>query len=614
MKIKKLFLLIYLFTIQSFSQNIVVEKIEPPNWWSKMNYNEVQFMLYGNNLTDLVVLKNLSELEVKKVYNSQNSRYCFLDVQIPEIETSNYYKIYLANHFDTVMVEIPVLAREKCKNCYRGFNQEDVIYLITPDRFCNGDETNDEKPDYVPDFPFGTEMGRHGGDIQGIIDKLDYIVETGFTAIWINPLLENNGKLSYHGYAATDLYKVDERFGTNELYRNLVREAHKKGIKVIFDHINNHIGINHPWVNNLPFADWFNGTKRNHFITTHKKIAVYSSYSDQITIDSTLNGWFVEQMPDLNQRNPFVAKYLMQNMIWWIEYSGLDGIREDTYPYSDQKFLSEWNEAILKEYPNFNITGEVWIEEPAFLAPYQKNSKLNKQINTNLPSLIDFGLYKAIKNFLHKNGSINELYETLSKDFLYPDPNNLLTFADNHDIERVMNRADEDTSKFELAFVFLLTTRGIPQIYYGTEIGMRGGKTHGQLREEFPGGFPHHPRNAFQKSGKTAGENKIYNFFKKLLEIRSSYSSLRRGKLVHYPPQNEVYYYLKVYDNEKTLVVLNNGNHKFNLDLQSLSETIGSDPKLLDLWQGDSTNLDEGKTIQVDAKSFGIFLINSNDK
>ena len=607
----KLFLMLLLFLLlffQSYAQDLNVTKIEPPNWWSNMKYDEVQFMLSGKNLNNLDVLGDLSELKVNKIYNADKSDYCFIDVEIPKIDRNTFYKIFLTNHLDTVMVEIPVFVRENCQSCYKGFNSDDIIYLITPDRFCNGDESNDNNSKYVLDYPFGSGMGRHGGDIKGIIDHLDYIKETGFTAIWINPLLENNGVMSYHGYAATDLYTIDKRFGTNELYKDLVKTAHQKELKIIFDHINNHIGINHPWVNNPPFNDWFNGSKENHFITPHEKISIFSSYSSELTSDSTINGWFVERMPDLNQRNPFVAKYLIQNILWWIEYTGLDGVREDTYPYSDQKFLAEWNYAILDEYPNFNITGEVWIEDPALLAPYQKDSKLNDKLNTNLPSLIDFGLYRAIRNFIKPNRSVTDLYETLAKDFLYSDPNNLLTFADNHDIERLMYAANNDISKLKLALTFLLTTRGIPQIYYGTEIGMIGGKSHGELREEFPGGFPLHKRSAFHEEGRTKEENLIYHFVENLISIRKNHSSLRKGKLIHFPPKDELYVYFRLDDSEKILVVLNNSHGKMKLDLKLYQKIIGDSFNLINLETNKEVDI-INNIIEISPQSGNIFLI-----
>ncbi|NWF88827.1 MAG: cyclomaltodextrinase C-terminal domain-containing protein [Ignavibacteriaceae bacterium] len=608
MKISLALLLINL-SLNIFAQTIVVDKIEPPNWWSNMKYNEVQFMLYGKNLNNLTVINDLSELKVKKIHNADAAEYCFLDVEIPAIELTTNYKIYLTNKIDTLKVEIPVFKREKCAECFKGFNSKDIIYLITPDRFCNGDLSNDLNPNYFPDFPFKSEMGRHGGDIQGIINNLDYIEDIGFTAIWINPLLENNGKMSYHGYAATDLYKIDERFGTNELYKKLVAAAHKKGIKIIFDHINNHIGINHPWITNSPFIDWFNGTKSDHFVTPHEKISIFSSYSSTHTIDSTIKGWFVESMPDLNQQNPYVAKYLIQNMIWWIEYTGLDGIREDTYPYSDQEFLAEWNRTILEEYPNLNITGEVWIEDPALLAPYQKNSKLNSTLNTNLPSLIDFGLYRAFKNFVQPNGRLNDLYEALAKDFLYSDPNNHLTFVDNHDIERIMYSADENIAKFKQALTILFTTRGIPQIYYGTEIGMVGGKSHGELREEFPGGFPDHSRNAFVKEGRTQKENDLVQFMKNLISLRKKHSALQTGKLMHFPPKENIYIYFRVDENEKFMIIINNNNYHVQININAYASIVGTIRHAIDLSDNKELDISANSFINIDSNSSRIILL-----
>ena len=604
------FILIFLFlTFQLYSQNFEVSRIEPPNWWSNMKYSKVQFMLYGKNLHNLKVIEDLSELKITSVSNSKSPNYCFVEIEIPDVVKNDPYKVFLTDNSDTVSLTIPIFTKNSCSNCFSGFSNQDIIYLITPDRFCNGDLNNDNLDGFVQDYPFKSEMGRHGGDIQGIINHLDYIKETGFTAIWINPLLENNSAMSYHGYAATDLYKIDPRFGTTELYKELVSKAHQKGLKIIFDHVNNHIGINHPWVDNPPFDDWFNGTKENHFKTAHEKISVYSSYSSELTRDSTIEGWFVEQMPDLNQRNPFLAKYLIQNMIWWIEFTGLDGIREDTYPYSDQKFLSEWNAAILEEYPEFNITGEAWIEDPAFLSQYQKDSKLNTENNTNLPSVIDFGLFRAIRNFSHQDGSVKGLYETLAKDFLYTNPTNLLTFADNHDIERIMYAAKSDTSKFKLTLTFLLTTRGIPQIFYGTEIGMVGGRSHGELREEFPGGFPDHKRSAFNSEGRTQLETNIYTFIKNLVHLRKKHTAFSNGSFIQFPPNDELYVYFRIADYEKILVVINNNDDEKKINLDSFRKIIGNDPDTITILSGNENVKLNKQILKVKPKSAGIILI-----
>lgn len=608
-KIFKTFALSILFIDALFAQNIQVNKIEPPNWWGGMKLNKVQFMLYGNNLKNLSSVKELSGVNEVQIFNAASPSYVFLKIDIPEVEKDTIIKMSLTNSIDTISIKIPILKRSNCSECYKGFNSSDIIYLITPDRFSNGDTSNDQIPGFVNDFPFKSEVGRHGGDIQGIINHLDYIKETGFTSIWINPLLENNSRMSYHGYAATDLYKIDERFGTNLLYKKLVKLAHQNGLKIIFDHINNHIGVNHHWVNDPPFNDWFNGTKENHFITPHKKISIFSEYSSELTIDSTVDGWFVEGMPDLNQRNPFLAKYLIQNMIWWIEYSGLDGIREDTYPYSDQKFLSEWNSSIINEYPNINITGEAWIEDPAFLSQYQKDSKLNTKQNTQLPSVIDFGLYRAIRNFCEQDGSVNELYEILAKDFLYTDPNNLLTFLDNHDIERIMFTADKDIAKVKIALTFLLTTRGIPQIYYGTEIGMIGGKSHGELREEFPGGFPDHSKNAFNEVDRSTLENEIYDFTKSLINIRKIYSSISNGKLIHFPPEKELYYFIRKSESENILVILNNSNSEKSLKIDAISAALKLGKINFNILFGNENASIDNSLIKIDPKTSVIILV-----
>lgn len=466
-----------------------------------------------------------------------------------------------------------------------------------PDRFSDGDPNNNEIPGMINEYLPASPLGRHGGDLQGIINHLDYFTDLGVTSLWINPVLENNKSISYHGYAATDLYLIDRRFGTNGKFKELVEKAHKAGLKIIYDHVSNHIGTNHYWLNNLPMPDWFNGTKEKHLNAWHDKMNDLDIHGVAITNDYLKKGWFVDDMADLNQQNKYVSTYLIQNTIWWIEYSGLDGIREDTYPYAEQKFLSKWAKAILNEYPRFNIVGEVWTGETAFLAPFQKDSKLNKGINTNLPVVTDFGIQNAYAGFLEGKGSLYNIYETVTKDFLYENANNILTFADNHDLARIMLLSKENSGKVKLVLTHLLTSRGIPQLLYATEIGMVGSWDHGLIRTNFPGGFTGDKLNAFTKEGRNAKENELYSFTKSLLELRKKYPAISKGELKHLPPLDNVYIYYKKLGNQIILVTLNGDDKKKEIEMSLIEKLCGKDLKLFDLLNDTTCEIINGKLV-----------------
>lgn len=545
-------------TLQIYGQALNIKKLEPPNWWAGMKYNNIRLMLYGEDLNGISARFAGSELQVLKIYNADSPSYSFIDITVPETITPGNYELIITKNGNEKKITFPILPRIKDEKQYQGFGADDIIYLITPDRFCNADTSNDNFPELIDRCDVASGQRRHGGDIQGIINHLDYVAGLGVTALWLNPLIENNTRVSYHGYGATDLYNIDRRFGNNSLYGELVKEAHAKGLKIILDHINNHIGSNHPWMFDQPLRDWFNGSTEKPLMTPHEKMSIYDVNGDSIKAQATMDGWFVSEMPDLNQKNEFVAKYLIQNTLWWIESTGLDGIREDTYPYSDQKYLAEWANVVFNEYPSLNIVGEVWIEESTFLAPYQKGSKLNRYLNTQLPSLTDFGLYHAFWRVFDQNESIYFIYETLAKDFIYENPSALMTFVDNHDLKRIMYMVKGDERKFKLSLKILFTTRGIPQLYYGTEIGLMGGPEHGDIRENFPGGFPNDLRNAFAPEGRTEKENGIFEFTKRLIEIRKKSDAIKKGRLIHYQPYNEVYCYMREYGDEKIAIIINN--------------------------------------------------------
>ncbi len=607
---KKVLLILFLFVSYSFSQNIKVEKIEPPNWWVGMKWNKVQLMIYGSNLKDLSAKFENKELKVISVHNAESSSYSFINFEIPSTLHPGIYKLVLKNGKSIYEINYPIFGRKSFKNQYQGFNRNDVIYLITPDRFSDGDTSNNIIKGMINEYNINNPSGRHGGDIQGIINHLSYIKDLGATAIWINPLIENNTHISYHGYSATDLYKIDPRFGNFDLYKKLVNDAHSIGLKIILDHVSNHISIDHPWMKDLPFQNWINGTIQNHQMTKHDKLAFADIYRDSSTILNTTKGWFTNEMPDLNQSNPYLSNYLIENTLWWIESTGIDGIREDTYPYSDQKYLSNWAKAILTEYPKFNIVGEVWTGDAVFLSSFQRDSYYPHKLDSNLPSLTDYATYDIYTAFLKGTSNIYSIYEDFAKDFIYKDPENLLTFIDNHDVPRSFLQANGNIKKFEMALMMLLTSRGIPEIYYGTELGLKGGNGDGSIREDFPGGFPGDTRNAFTKQGRTETENEIFNFTHKLLQLRKTYKSLREGKLIQFPPYNsEVFIYFKIYNNEKMMIIMNNNKEKTDVNLKQVEDQLEGAKQLKNLVTGKVYNINEDKKFSVDGYSSNLFQV-----
>jgi len=608
--IRKIILLSVLIINILHSQTFKVERVEPPNWWIGMKYDTVQILLYGENVGNAEIFPAHRGATIIDYHKAESPNYLFIDLLIDNSLNENLnFEIGLAtNDYDTV-ITFPLLIREKRDKAFQGFNQKDVVYLIMADRFCDGNPENNTIGDSLDEFTYKDLDGRKGGDIEGIISKLDYLNELGVTALWITPMLENNMWMSYHGYAATDLYKIDPRFGSNELYKKLVDKAHQHNLKIIMDHVSNHIGINHWWIKDLPFDDWINGKPGNHLPANHNKMTFPDPHSPGESVALTWDGWFTDYMPDLNQRNPFLKKYLIQNTIWWIEYLGIDGIREDTYPYVNQYYLSDWAKTILNEYPNFNIVGEIWTGEAPFLAAYQRNNKFGLKINSNLPSVTDFALADAFRDYLSGRKGLDAVFNIIAMDFIYSEPENLLTFIDNHDIARGLYLANGNVEKFKVALTILLTTRGIPKILYGTEIGIVGDDRHGTIRTPFPGGFKFSDRNAFEKAGRTKYENDIFNFTKKLIEIRKNHKALSEGNLFHFYPFNDFYVYFRVLDSEKIMIVVNGSEKERVLKLSFYSEMLKDVYEMKELIDDSIFDLNEKKQIIIDGLSTKIFLL-----
>ncbi len=606
----KVFLIFIILSGLSLAQQFSIERIEPPNWWVGMKHDTVQIMVYGKNLSDVELYPQHGPIEIINVHKAESPNYLFIDLAIsPEIKSNYNFEIGFSKGNQDAVIKYPIYAREDSKNKFRGFDQSDVMYLIMADRFCDGNPDNNNIGDSLDQFTANDLNGRKGGDIKGITSKLDYIKDLGVTSIWITPMLENNMWMSYHGYAATDLYKIDPRFGSNELYKELVNEAHDKSLKIIMDHVSNHIGINHWWMKDLPFASWINGTVENHLPANHNKMTFPDPYSPGESIDLTWDGWFTNYMVDLNQANPFLKKYLIQNAIWWIEYLGIDGIREDTYPYCNQYAMADWNKAILDEYPDFNIVGEIWTGEPAYLAAYQQKNKFGVHLDTHLPCVTDFALSDAFRNYLSGKKGLEGIFNTLAQDFLYYDPNNLLTFFDNHDISRGLFVANNDIEKYKIALTILLTTRGIPKIFYGSEIGIVGEDNHGTIRSPFPGGFENDTLNAFNSCDRTEYQNYIFNFTQNLLELRKNHKSLSEGKLTHFYPFDNVYVYFRETESESTMIIVNGSDKDSDVDLNKYKETLAKTIKIENIKSNEIIDITLNKKITIKKKSAEIFLL-----
>jgi neopullulanase len=609
----KSIILFFLLALNSFAQNFTIEKIEPPNWWIGMKYDTVQVMVYGKNIGDVEIYPQHGPIEVTSVHKAESPDYLFIDLFIPqELKSEYFFEIDFSNGSQDTVIRYPFFLRENTKDKFNGFDQSDIMYLIMADRFCDGNPANNNIGDSLDRFTSKDLDGRKGGDIEGIISKIDYLKDLGVTSLWITPMLENNMWMSYHGYAATDLYKIDPRFGSNELYKELVEKSHNKGLKIIMDHVSNHIGINHWWMKDLPFSDWINGTPQNHLSANNNKMTFLDSHSPSESVALTWDGWFTDYMPDLNQANPYLKKYLIENTIWWIEYLGIDGIREDTYPYVNQYYLSDWAKTILDEYPKFNIVGEIWTGEPPFLAGYQRNNKFGLKLNSNLPAVTDFALADEFRDFLSGKKGFEGIFKTLAMDYFYSDPNNLLTFFDNHDISRGLYLANGDLDKIKIALTILFTTRGIPNILYGTEIGIIGDNKDGSIRSPFPGGFVGDTTNAFTDSGRTEFQKDIFNFTKQLFEIRKEHKSLTSGTLFHYYPFNKVYVYFRSINCETTMIVANGNNENITLNLNNYKELLTDTKTLINLWSKESYSINDNESLIIPRNSAQIFLLEKN--
>jgi glycosidase len=577
-------LLVILIAYPLSGQNPI--RIEPPNWWTDMEKQQIQLMIHADSISKFRVVKSSSPfLKVKRTHTLESPNYLFVDLEIDDNLDPGTQHLWLSDPLGkTFKIDYPILKRKENPLQSKGFDASDVIYLIMPDRFSNGDENNDTVTGLKEGRNRTIPYGRHGGDIQGIIDRLDYLKDLGISAIWSTPLLLDDEKTySYHGYAISDYYQIDPRYGSNADYRQLAEECHKRDIKLIMDMVPNHCAASHWWMNDLPQRDWIHQfdtfTRSN-----HRKTTLNDPYADKKDKKVYSEGWFDISMPDLNQSNEFLLTYLIQNAIWWVEFANLDGLRVDTYLYNDKWPIARWTKAIREEFPGINIVGECWQESVAEMAYWQSGVENYDHYDSYLPSIMDFELNKAIniafnEDEQHWNQGVARLYNVLNKDYLYSDAQNLMIFGDNHDMTRLATALGNDIAKYKLAFSFLLTTRGIPQIYYGSEIMMDGDKSKGDgdLRKGFPGGWPEHERNAFLSSGRSINEHDIYEHIKTLLQWRKTCKAVQFGELIHYVPENNIYVYFRMHGQERVMVILNNNKDEKVLDCGRFRDNIPRD-------------------------------------
>tara|TARA_R110002012_G_scaffold312248_1_gene522713 strand:+ start:290111 stop:291976 length:1866 start_codon:yes stop_codon:yes gene_type:complete len=604
-----IYLLLLLIPIFSFAQ---LERVEPPNWWVGMENNMLQLLVKNPKIHQTTPSINYKGVRISEVHEATSENYLFIDLEISKDAKPGIFEIVFKSKNGNHLTHLyQLLDREILPEDYVGFNSQDAIYLITPDRFANGDYSNDiDKTLEESTINRADDYGRHGGDIKGITKHLDYISDLGFTAVWPSPLLINNmPSASYHGYAITDLYQVDPRFGTLQEYKELATTLRKKDMKLIMDMVANHCGSNHWWMQDFPFNDWVNQQSKfenkepinnsNHRRTTHQD--PYASKRDQAELQE---GWFVEAMPDLNQRNPFMATYIIQNNIWWIETLQLGGIRQDTYPYSDKNFMANWAKAIMTEYPNFSIVGEEWSLNPLLIAYWQTGNKNADGYESNLKSTMDFAMQKNSVDAINEpekwDQGLVKIYEGLANDFSYKAPKDIMAFMDNHDMSRVFTQLNQDLRKTQMALGYLLTLPRIPQIYYGTEILMSDHEKpgdHGLIRTDFPGGWKTDTINAFSGEGLSADQKEMQNFMKVVLNYRKSSSAITRGETIHFSPFMGTYFMFRTFEAETVVVILNKNDHPITIDLKRYSEMGLDGDKLTNIVTGNQVKWSEVITL-----------------
>jgi len=583
--------------------------VEPPFWWAGMENEHLQLLVHANDIGFTTPKMGYEGITLKKTVKVDNPNYLFLNMDISDEAKAGSFNIRFEKDGDTKYeYTYQLRSREENSRKREGFNNSDIIYLLMPDRFANGNPDNDSHADMLEKADRSNPDGRHGGDLQGIMDHLDYFNRLGVTSIWLNPFLENNQEAyTYHGYATSNFYKVDPRLGSNKKFKQLVDKAHLKGLKVIQDMIFNHCGSGHWWMDDLPLESWIHQFPE-YTSSNYRASTAVDPHASKHDLRKMKDGWFDKNMPDLNQKNDLLARYLIQNSIWWIEYAGIDGIRMDTQPYPDEDFMAQWAKEVMKEYPDFSIVGEAWIEYPAMVAYYQGGKENFDGYDSHLSHVFDFpGQYAVSSAFNEPNGwntGVAKLYDNLAHDFLYPRPNDLVVFADNHDLSRLYSTYNENLDKVKMALTYVLTTRGVPSLLYGTEILMEGHEHagHGKMRKDFPGGWNDDNRNAFTEEGRSEKENEIFNHIKTLAEYRTSSKVMQTGELTQFIPENGTYVYFRHNKKKTVMVVFNNTDEGKNLNTNRFKEIMDGYSVGLDVLNDEVITVDNIKLAPRSAK------------
>lgn len=579
-----------LFSVHQLFGQGPIKRVEPLNWWVGMHNPHLQLMLYGAGISATDVSIDYPGVQLEKVNRVANDNYLFLDLMISQDAKPGTFDITLKDGEETVgsfPYELKPRNPEQIKA--QGITSSDFIYLLMPDRFANGNPKNDVIRGMRDNTLNRDSMYyRHGGDLQGVMDKLDYLSELGVTAVWMTPVLTNDmEQASYHGYANTENYHVDPRFGTNEDYKKLGEELHKRNMKLIHDVVPNHVGLRHWTVLDQPMNDWVH--QWNEYTnTTYKDQTIYDPYASVADRKKMTDGWFVPSMPDMNESNPFVQQYIIQSHIWWIEYAGVDGFRIDTYPYNDLAFMAKWNQAIKDEYPSFTSYGETWVHGVANQAYFTGGKTLGQTLDTHLDGVTDFQLQYAISDALNNKmewtAGVNKLYTTLATDFVYQDPTRNVVFLDNHDMSRFFSVVGEDVAKYKSAMAWLLTTRGIPQMYYGAEILMKNfSDPDGKVREDFSGGWTEDKQNKFTAIGRSEEENDMFNYMKKIANYRKNNPVLQTGKLMQFVPEDGIYVYFRYNDDQTVMVIMNTEDKEGNLKTERFQEIMKNNTRAVDI-------------------------------
>ena len=582
MKLKLIFLSICLsLTTQLYAQMPALERVEPMFWWAGMHNPKLQLVVHGDNIASREVSLDYSGVELVKVNKVENPNYLFLDLQIaPTVKAGSFPIRFTRKGSKALTYTYELKSRSTDPKRIEPVSNKDFIYLIMPDRFANGDKSNDVvKSMQEHTINRDSMYYRHGGDLQGIIDHLDYLQDLGVTTLWLNPVLENNQpRASYHGYAKTENYKIDPRYGSNELYRKLADELQKRNMKLVKDLVHNHVGSQHWTILDMPMKDWVHHWP-SYTRSSFKDQVVFDPYASEADKKLMQNGWFDTHMPDMNQDNPFVRNYFTQSHIWWIEYAGVDGFRLDTYAYNNPEYMAEWGKAIKAEYPNYHFFGETWVHGVPNQVYFTQGNTVNRGLDTEMPGVTDFqtlwGINAALNEKFGWDEGVNKLYTTLASDYQYQDATRNVVFLDNHDLSRFFSVVGEDLDKYKSGIAWLLTTRGIPQLYYGTEVLMANfSNPDGKVREDFKGGWASDKVNNFTAIGRTAKENEAFNYVKTLANYRKNNPVLQTGKLMQYVPDNGIYTYFRYNPDKTVMVVMNTGEKTETVKTDRFSERM----------------------------------------